>query len=113
MAKKVSRGPRHHAFRDKLLLNQWLISLFSINPLVEPKFQGKKIRPFRVLADPTKESHLEPEFLGKSVGRLFPSISVLKVIFPMNFVSLNHAVDVPLCTAKLKCRTVLIAFCVH
>jgi superfamily II DNA or RNA helicase len=59
LAKKVSRGPRHHAFRDKLLLNQWLISLFGINPLVEHKFQGKKIRPFRVLADPTKESHLE------------------------------------------------------
>jgi hypothetical protein len=59
MAKKRSIGPRQYAFRDKLLLNQWLISLFGINPLAENRVDGKKVRPFRVLADAIKEPHLE------------------------------------------------------
>jgi superfamily II DNA or RNA helicase len=59
LTKKGSKGPRQHAFRDKLLLNQWLISLFGINPLAENKLQGKKIRPFYMLADSLKDSQLE------------------------------------------------------
>jgi len=53
MAKR-SRGPKEHAFNNKLLLNQWLISLFGINPLVEKRLNGKKALPFHVLADPIK-----------------------------------------------------------
>lgn len=37
MAKRKSKGPKQHAFRNKLLLNQWLISLFGIDPLAEHK----------------------------------------------------------------------------
>ncbi|MBL7213566.1 MAG: hypothetical protein ISS61_14435 [Desulfobacteraceae bacterium] len=42
-----TRGPRPHAFSNKLLLNQWLMSLFGIDP-----FADNKERPFHLLADP-------------------------------------------------------------
>ncbi len=53
MAKR-SRGPKEHAFKNRLLLNQWLISLFGIDPLVEKRLNGKKALPFHILADPLK-----------------------------------------------------------
>lgn len=59
MAKKRSRGPKPHKFRDKLLLNQWLVSLFGIDPMAENKLRGQKVRPFHLLADPIKDSQLE------------------------------------------------------
>jgi hypothetical protein len=59
MAKKHSRGPKPHNFRNKLLLNQWLISLFSIDTIHEPVVRGKKVRPFHLLADPIKDPRLE------------------------------------------------------
>lgn len=40
-----------HEFRNKLLLNQWLISLFGIDPLAEHKINGKTVRPFHKLAE--------------------------------------------------------------
>ena len=39
MAKRKSRGPKPHKFRNKLLLNQWLVSLFGIDPL--PDFRAE------------------------------------------------------------------------
>lgn len=52
MAKK-SNGPKKHAFRNKLILNQWLISLFGIDPLAD-RYHGNTIRPFHDLATPLK-----------------------------------------------------------
>lgn len=46
-------------FRNKLVLNQWLISLFGIDPLAEHSLQGKTIRPFHKLADPIRNPSLE------------------------------------------------------
>jgi len=59
MARRRSRGPKNHAFRNKLLLNQWLISLFGIDPLREHTLRGKTLRPFHVLADPIKDPRME------------------------------------------------------
>lgn len=55
MAKRKSKGPKQHKFRDKLLLNQWLMSLFGIDPLAE----GAKKRPFHKLAEPIRDPRLE------------------------------------------------------
>lgn len=59
MPKNTSKGLKHHAFRDKLVLNQWLISLFGIDPLVENKVNGRVVRPFHKLADPIRDPSLE------------------------------------------------------
>ena len=55
MVKRKSKGPKQHKFRDKLLLNQWLMSLFGIDPLRE----GAKKRPFHKLAKPIRDPRLE------------------------------------------------------
>jgi len=55
MAKRKARGPKIHKFRDKLLLNQWLISLFGIDPLQE----ASKTRPFHKLSEPIRDPRLE------------------------------------------------------
>jgi hypothetical protein len=55
MAKRKSKGPKSHKFRDKLLLNQWLMSLFGIDPLAE----GASRRPFHKLAEPIRDPRLE------------------------------------------------------
>jgi hypothetical protein len=55
MVKRKSKGPKQHKFKDKLLLNQWLMSLFGIDPLQE----GTKQRPFHKLAEPIRDSRLE------------------------------------------------------
>ncbi|MDY0223481.1 MAG: DEAD/DEAH box helicase family protein, partial [Desulfobacterium sp.] len=55
MAKRKSKGPKQHKFRDKLLLNHWLMSLFGIDPLRE----GTKERPFYKLAESIKDHRLE------------------------------------------------------
>lgn len=55
MAKRKPKGPKQHKFRDKLLLHQWLMSLFGIDPLRE----GTKKRPFHKLAEPLKNPRLE------------------------------------------------------
>lgn len=59
MARGKSKGPQSHGFRNKLLLNQWLLSLFGIDPLVEHILRGQKVRPFRLLADPIRDARLE------------------------------------------------------
>lgn len=55
MAKRKSRGPKQHKFRDKLLLNQWLMSLFGIDPLREDASKC----PFHKLAEPVRDPRLE------------------------------------------------------
>jgi len=47
------RGPKHHSFRNKLILNQWLMGLFGIDPLAE-KYTGT-LRPFHDLAEPLRK----------------------------------------------------------
>lgn len=58
MPRKRARKPQHK-FTNKLLLNQWLISLFGIDPLSEYQQGGKKVRPFHMLADPIKDPRME------------------------------------------------------
>ncbi|GLR62934.1 DEAD/DEAH box helicase family protein [Marinospirillum insulare] len=58
-AKRKSKKAKALAFRNKLILNQWLISLFGIDPLAEHKLQGKTIRPFHKLAEPIRNPALE------------------------------------------------------
>ena len=57
--KNKTKGPKQHAFRNKLLLNQWLISLFGIDPLADNELNDIKVRPFHMLADPIKDQRLE------------------------------------------------------
>ena len=35
-----AKGPEKHSFRNKLLLNQWLVSLFGIDPLLPLTLNG-------------------------------------------------------------------------
>jgi len=58
-ARKKAKGPKNHSFRNKLLLNQWLISLFGIDPLAEHKEGNRKVLPFHVLARPIRDPRLE------------------------------------------------------
>ena len=59
MAKHKAKGLQKHRFRDKLVLNHWLISLFGIDPLVEQKLGGKVVRPFHRLAAPIRDTRME------------------------------------------------------
>jgi Type III restriction enzyme, res subunit len=59
MARHKSKGPKPHKFMNKLLLNQWLISLFGIDPLVEQRNNGKVVRPFHKLAEPIRDPRME------------------------------------------------------
>ena len=59
MAKRKPKGLKPHKFRNKILLNQWLVSLFGIDPLQEHNLNGKIVRPFHVLADPVKNLRAE------------------------------------------------------
>ena len=40
-------------------MNQWLISLFGIDPLAENKLRGEEVRPFHILADPIRDPRME------------------------------------------------------
>lgn len=81
MAKRRSRGPQAHAFRNKLVLNQWLISLFGIDPLQEQRVNGRTVRPFHKLVEPIKDprmegldaSNLHHFFHNLVAGSLFPT----------------------------------------
>ena len=59
MPKPKKRGLKTHKFRNKLLLNQWLISLFGIDSLIEHKLNGAEVRPYHILADPIKDPRME------------------------------------------------------
>jgi superfamily II DNA or RNA helicase len=54
MARKATL--QNHKFTNKLILNQWLMSLFGIDPLLEYK---DNTRPFHRLATPIKDARLE------------------------------------------------------
>ena len=54
MARKTTL--QNHKFTHKLILNQWLMSQFGIDPLLESKSND---RPFHKLAAPIRDSRLE------------------------------------------------------
>ena len=54
MARKATL--QNHKFSDKLILNQWLMSQFGIDPLLDYKDRDK---PFHKLAAPIRDSRLE------------------------------------------------------
>ncbi|WP_059280048.1 DEAD/DEAH box helicase family protein [Dehalococcoides mccartyi] len=55
MAKAKNKGLKAHNFRNKLLLNQWLVSLFGIDPLSD-KYQGASApKPFHDMVEPLRE----------------------------------------------------------
>jgi len=55
---KVAELPPHK-FKDKLLLNQWMLSLFGIDPLKGHTLHGTKARAFHILTDSIKDPRLE------------------------------------------------------
>lgn len=59
-SKKASRQGKTQTsqlpFSQKLVLNQWLISLFGIDPLAEHKDAGRVVRPIQVLARNLKDT---------------------------------------------------------
>lgn len=59
MAKRKPKGAKTLAFRNKLVLNQWLVSLFGIDPFLEHKVDGRVVRPFHKLAEPIRDPRLE------------------------------------------------------
>lgn len=59
MGKRGARGPKPHKFRNKLVLNQWLISLFGVDPFREHTVNGQKLRPFHRLVKTIKEQRGE------------------------------------------------------
>ncbi len=54
-----SHGSKEHNFRSKLLLNQWLVSLFGIDTFADNKLYGRSIQPFHVLVDDIKHQSSE------------------------------------------------------
>lgn len=59
--KNAMPAMKQHDFVNKLLLNQWIISLFGIDPLAECFVNGKSVRPFHKLAENLRDA---PEGLG-------------------------------------------------
>ena len=59
MARRRNRDSKQHKFSNKLLLNQWLISLFGIDPLREHRWNGHTVRPFHILSKTIKDPRLE------------------------------------------------------
>ena len=59
MSKNRKSKIKNHQFRNKLILNQWLISLFGIDPLVEHREGASVVRPFHKLAAPIRNPRLE------------------------------------------------------
>ena len=54
-----SHGSQEHNYRNKLLLNQWLMSLFGIDTFADNELHGQSVRPFHVLADDIKHRSSE------------------------------------------------------
>nr|WP_321306916.1 DEAD/DEAH box helicase family protein [uncultured Sphaerochaeta sp.] len=57
MARSKQKGLKQLGFKNKLILNQWMISLFGIDPLATQ--QDHSVRPFHKLADPIRDTRLE------------------------------------------------------
>ncbi len=63
--KPAADGKEPHKFRHKLLLNQWLISLFGIDPFREPNVPGvTKPLPFHALSSPISDPRMEGDGRG-------------------------------------------------
>lgn len=74
--KRKSKGPKSHSFGNKLLLNQWLISLFGIDPLVEYREGNRRVLPFHKLSEPIRGVQfegLDPDNLHKFYHELIRS----------------------------------------
>lgn len=79
-----------HAFRNKLLLNQWLISLFGIDPLHPHTIDDKVVLPYQVLAQHLKDIrteglgpdglHIYYHNLVNHVLALFPNAALTKEV---------------------------------
>lgn len=55
MARKgAAKTTKSHEFRNKLILNQWILSLFGIDPLAEHTLNGQKVHSFHLLSQPLK-----------------------------------------------------------
>lgn len=54
-------GPRSLSFGDKLVLNQWMMSLLGVDPLAEEHLvNGRRVaRPWHVLAAPIRDARME------------------------------------------------------
>lgn len=52
-------GPKQHKFRNRLVLNQWMISQFGIDPLKEYEVGGRKVRAFHKLTQHLRDTGLE------------------------------------------------------
>ncbi len=55
MANKKNK-PNQHSFRNKLLLNQWLISLFGVDTLSDRYIGQRTLKPFHDLSEALKKS---------------------------------------------------------
>lgn len=57
----AKRKKKSHEFQNKLILNQWLISLFGIDPFSEHLVGGRRSRPFHLLKEavlpPSEQNH--------------------------------------------------------
>ncbi len=73
MARQPKNKVKTLPFNQKLLLNQWIISLFGIDPLCEHMRDGKKVRPFHVLTESLKNCQ---EGLNKDANHYY--LDVLK-----------------------------------
>jgi len=59
MAKGRQRGPVSHKFREKLVLNQWMMYLLGVDPFHEADLHGRKVRPWHALAAPIRDQRME------------------------------------------------------
>lgn len=72
-----------HKFRNKLILNQWLISLFGIDPLYS--YPNDK-RPFHVLAEPLKSAQ---EGLDSNNTHYFYQVLISQNLFWNDFTQIT------------------------
>jgi len=59
MARRRRQAQKTHSFRNKLILNQWLLSLFGVDPFTEHKIGNRTMRPFHRLVEPIKDPRME------------------------------------------------------
>lgn len=81
MAKRGGRGPKSLAFRNKLVLNQWAISLFGVDPLREHRVGTRTVRPFHALVEPILDPRMEG--LDESNTHRFFHNLVTHQLFPL------------------------------
>ncbi len=80
MARRQRESLKQHGFRNRLVLNQWAISLFGVDPLREHRLNGRAVRPFNALAAPIKDPRMEG--LDETNTHYFFHNLVGNVLFP-------------------------------